>query len=64
MPDDFPKNATADAFDDMIRGIPLPLNHKPQPRGDIELPAGTRIISADTHWTFTGDIFSNGFPIT
>jgi predicted TIM-barrel fold metal-dependent hydrolase len=62
MPDDYPRNPTAEAFDSMIRGIPLPLHRKPQPKGNFHLPPGTRVISADNHWTIGSDIFHERLP--
>jgi len=53
---------TAEAFDGMIRGLQLPTERKPQPRGTVVLPPGTIVVSADNHWSLTQDIFYERFP--
>jgi predicted TIM-barrel fold metal-dependent hydrolase len=45
-----------------IRDIGVLTDRKPQSQGDMRLPAGTRLISADNHWEITTDIFFEHFP--
>ncbi|HRI94049.1 MAG TPA: amidohydrolase family protein [Nocardioides sp.] len=44
------------------RDIPLPRERTAQVRGSAALPAGLTVVSADNHWTVTGDIFYERFP--
>lgn len=57
-------NATAEAYDSLVRGHPLPYGRTPQPKpaDGVELPEGTVIVSADNHWSVTDDIFFENFP--
>lgn len=43
-----------------IRGIGLPVDRKPETRGSF--PAGTRLISSDSHWLENGDVWESRFP--
>lgn len=45
-----------------IRDIGVITERKPQSEGDMGLPPGTRLISADNHWEITEDIFYEHFP--
>jgi predicted TIM-barrel fold metal-dependent hydrolase len=45
-----------------IRDVGVILDRKPQREGDMRLPSGTRLISADNHWEITEDIFHAHFP--
>ncbi|CAN7658866.1 amidohydrolase family protein [Phenylobacterium sp. LjRoot225] len=45
-----------------IRDIGVFLNRSPQSKGDMNLPPGTRLVSADNHWEITKDIFYENFP--
>jgi predicted TIM-barrel fold metal-dependent hydrolase len=45
-----------------IRNIGVIVDRKPQREGDMRLPSGTRLISADNHWEITEDIFYRNFP--
>jgi predicted TIM-barrel fold metal-dependent hydrolase len=45
-----------------IRNIGVIINRKAQSEGDMCLPHGTRLISADNHWEITEDIFYEHFP--
>jgi predicted TIM-barrel fold metal-dependent hydrolase len=49
-------------FDEVISGIALPFARTPQSRGLIALPADTVVVSADSHWSLTDDIFYDRFP--
>ena len=59
---DLGASETAEAFDGMIRGLDLPTNRNPQQRGAVVLPSGTVVVSADSHWSLTQDIFYERFP--
>ena len=52
-----------EAFDGAIRALPLPKDRPPQPQGNVRLPAGTTIVSVDSHWTIHEDIFYENFPV-
>jgi len=41
----------------VMGGIGWPIDRAPQQRGNLELPAGTVIVSADNHWSVGDDIF-------
>jgi predicted TIM-barrel fold metal-dependent hydrolase len=45
-----------------IRNIGVIADRLPQSEGDMKLPAGARLISADNHWEITEDIFFEHFP--
>lgn len=45
-----------------IRDIGVFLNRSAQSKGDMNLPPGTRLVSADNHWEITEDIFYENFP--
>ena len=46
----------------LMRGVKS-INDRPLPSPkDLELPAGTEVISADDHWAITEDIFYENFP--
>jgi predicted TIM-barrel fold metal-dependent hydrolase len=49
-------------FDAIVRGIAVPRDRTPEPRGGLVLPPGTVVVSADNHWSVTGDIFYDNFP--
>jgi predicted TIM-barrel fold metal-dependent hydrolase len=57
-------NETAEAYDSLVRGHPLPYGRTPQaePEGRVQLPEGTIVVSADNHWSVTDDIFYENFP--
>lgn len=42
--------------------IPTPRERTSQPMGDVKLPEGTVVVSADNHWSFCDDIFYERFP--
>jgi predicted TIM-barrel fold metal-dependent hydrolase len=46
----------------VMGGIGWPVDRAPQQRGNLELPAGTVIVSADNHWSVGDDIFYKRFP--
>jgi predicted TIM-barrel fold metal-dependent hydrolase len=52
----------ADAFDNMVRGMPLPRDRVPQQQGRVRLPEGLVVVSADNHWSLNEDIFYQNFP--
>ncbi len=62
MLNEVPFSETAEAYDGVIRGIALPNDRKPQARGDVCLPEGTIVVSADNHWSVHQDIFYDRFP--
>ncbi|RYH12977.1 MAG: amidohydrolase, partial [Alphaproteobacteria bacterium] len=62
MLEDFPRNDTAEAYDNTVRGLVFPKDRKPQQRGDIKLPADLTVVSADNHWSLHTDIFYERFP--
>lgn len=39
-----------------------PLERAAQPAGDVRLPVGTVVVSADNHWSIADDIFYERFP--
>jgi hypothetical protein len=45
-----------------IRDIGVILDRTAQTEGDMRLPEGTTLISADNHWEITEDIFYENFP--
>jgi predicted TIM-barrel fold metal-dependent hydrolase len=45
-----------------IRDIGVIMDRSAQSEGDMKLPKGTRLISADNHWEITEDIFYENFP--
>src|ERR1700730_13069991 len=45
-----------------IRDIGVIVDRTAQREGDMRLPAGTKLISADNHWEITQDIFHEHFP--
>jgi predicted TIM-barrel fold metal-dependent hydrolase len=45
-----------------IRDVGVIVNRTAQSEGDMNLPAGTTLISADNHWEITEDIFHEHFP--
>lgn len=61
MPDDFRKG-TAEAYDGVIRGMPIPKHRTSQQRGDVKLPSKTTVVSVDNHWSIHEDIFYERFP--
>src|SRR5262249_30108701 len=48
-----------------LKGIALPRDRVPQPRPSARLaiPTGVTVVSSDNHWSVTGDIFHERFPI-
>ena len=64
MLDNYRFNPTAEAYDSLVRGHPLPYGRAPQPKpeGKMELPEGTIVVSADNHWSVVDDIFYENFP--
>ena len=42
--------------------IASPTERAPQHQGSVELPAGTVVVSADSHWSVADDIFYESFP--
>jgi predicted TIM-barrel fold metal-dependent hydrolase len=53
---------TADAYDSVVRGHGLSYDRVAQPLAPLILPEGTVVVSADNHWSVTGDIFYDRFP--
>ncbi len=53
---------TTAVFDKTMSDLKLPVHRDPQQRGGVEVPRGTVIVSADSHWTLTQDIFYERFP--
>lgn len=47
---------------ELLKKLGSPKDRVPQQRGDIRLPPGTRIISADNHFSIADDIFYQRFP--
>ena len=45
-----------------IRDVGVIINRTAQSKGDMHLPEGTKLISADNHWEITEDIFYEHFP--
>lgn len=45
---------------DRMRGIGFPRDREPDRDG--EFPEGTRLISSDSHWLETGDVWTSRFP--
>jgi predicted TIM-barrel fold metal-dependent hydrolase len=45
-----------------IRDIGVIVDRTAQSEGDMRLPAGTTLVSADNHWEITEDIFFEHFP--
>lgn len=46
-----------------IRDIGVIADRRPQREGEMKLPAGARLVSADNHWEITEDIFHEHFPL-
>jgi predicted TIM-barrel fold metal-dependent hydrolase len=59
---EYPHNPTVDAFDSKFRGLQIPMHRKPQRDTPVKLPSGTRVVSADNHWSISTDIFYERFP--
>lgn len=54
--------ATVNLAEPYLRGIgPLPGRH-PQRDGELKLPPGTTVVSCDTHWEVSDDVFYENFP--
>ena len=47
---------------DVMEGIGIPIKRSAEARGGRKLPPGTIVVSADNHWSVTGDIFYENFP--
>lgn len=50
------------SFDQTKHGLVLPLERKPQKKGERALPSETTIVSTDNHWSPGEDIFYKSFP--
>ncbi|NWK94450.1 amidohydrolase [Sphingobium lactosutens] len=46
----------------LFENLAPPLERKPQPAGNIKLPAGSVVVSSDNHWSVADDIFYERFP--
>jgi predicted TIM-barrel fold metal-dependent hydrolase len=55
-------NATASLANPLIRGIGPIQDRRVTTAYESNLPAGTKVISADNHWEITEDIFFDNFP--
>jgi predicted TIM-barrel fold metal-dependent hydrolase len=45
-----------------IHNVGVIVERKAQSEGDMRLPPGTKLVSADNHWEITDDIFVEHFP--
>jgi len=46
----------------IYRGMGPAPERVPEPRGNLKLPEGTVLVSADNHWSVDDDIFYKAFP--
>lgn len=54
--------ATKSLANPLIRDIGVIVDRTAQREGEMGLPRGTKLISADNHWELTEDIFHENFP--
>src|SRR5215510_7556275 len=52
-----PATGYVDRLTALTKGIGLPPDREPQAQGSVVIPADTTVISVDSHWSVTDDIF-------